>query len=106
MRLEQAIEALRRFADDRYPHITGDEVGWDVLHASRIVWEFDNLPKDPEPSTALPVLVTVGIKDDHVVLASHGTAEVEPSFVVWTPAQAREVAAKLLELARSLEQLR
>lgn len=103
MRLEQAIEALRRFADDRYPHITGDEVGWDVLHASRIVWEFDNLPKEPDLSLALPSLATLGTKEGQVVLVTHGTFDVEPSFVVWTPTQAREIAAKVLELARSLD---
>lgn len=103
MRLEEAIDVLRTFADERYPNVTGDEIGWAELRASRIVWEFDHLPTNPEPSAAQPVLVTVGIKDGHVVLNSHGTAEVEPSFLVWTASQAREVAAKLLELARSLD---
>ncbi len=101
MRLDEVIEAIRPFADERYPYALPVMVATRVI--SRIVHEYDNLPKKPEPSSAQPAVITVGIKDRHVVLVSSGTAEVEPSFLVWTAAQAREVAAKLLELARSLD---
>lgn len=107
MRLDKVIEALRGFALDPrdVPEgMSGLATEFQRL-ASRIVCEYDALPRPggQEPQAAAPVTVTLGTTGGTIVLQSSGNDEVEPSYIVWTPKQAREVAAKLLELARALE---
>jgi len=46
-----------------------------------------------------PTRVEVGHKDGRVIFNLYGTADVEPSYIAWTPEQAREVAQHLLRCA-------
>ncbi len=58
----------------------------------------------PRVDDAEPAIVTVGIKDGCVVLQSSGNDQVEPNFIVWSPAEAREIAAHILSCANNAEQ--
>lgn len=52
---------------------------------------------------ALPTTCEIGHLDDRVIMNITGNEAVEPSYVQWTPAQAREVAAKLIECADAVD---
>ena len=60
-------------------------------------------PQKPALLEAKPVSVEIGIKDGSIVLVSSGNSSVPANYLVWTPDEARELAAKLLELADSLQ---
>jgi hypothetical protein len=103
MRLDKVIEALRPFVDEGYPHVVSNA---DKLRAAGIVREYDRLPraKNYDAGAAQPTTVVLGTNGRHVVLQSSGNEEVEPSYIVWSPAQAREIAEHLLRLAAHLEE--
>ena len=50
-----------------------------------------------------PTHVEVGHKDGRVILNFFGTSSIAPSYIAWTPDQAREVAAHLVRVADSVE---
>lgn len=104
MRLEVAIDALRPFADSREHSAVFMEAAKRL--AERVVREYDSLPQasgEYDPTAAASATVTVGIRGERVILQSSGNEEVEPSYIVWTPAQAREIAGHLMRLARLAE---
>ncbi len=101
MRLDEVIDALRPFADPRYPHIKVTAVDEVTMTASRLVWEYDQLRKDPE--SARVTKLAVGLKGDAIVIVSEGNETVEPSFVVLDTAVARSMARGLVELADSID---
>jgi hypothetical protein len=47
--------------------------------------------------------VQIGHKDGKVIMNMFGTSEVEPSFIVWSPLQARQLAKDLLRCANEVE---
>lgn len=70
--------------------------------------ELVRLPEDDPRAQALSEEITrvqVGHKDGRVVLNLFGTSQVEPSYIAWSPAQAREVAGHLLRCAALAEGL-
>lgn len=54
---------------------------------------------DVAPTAADPCVMTVGRKHGWVIIQSEGNAQVEPNFWALTPAEARTLAAKIVDLA-------
>jgi hypothetical protein len=63
--------------------------------------DVDDAPLEPGPEE--PTTVQVGHKDGRVVLNFFGTSEVKPSYVAWSPDEARAIAEHLLRAADAAE---